>query len=276
MRVPGEARAIGAVSYDENKGVIPRFGIALALALACAMPAAAQSGMSLRLSESRVGDVASGSYVAGDSVRFALDPYGDKYLLRFDGDPEVFVLYADHVALGGRMLRYDSGTNALLVSSFGAMTLYTDSRPSGLPAMRDGDSFPPVLPQLSLPDMQSAAQDEAEHLAYSRQLSLAFTADWGHLANDPGLRAITFDAMQNAARGLDRFAASSAAHAALSQKVDSVKMVEGGKPTISLSGRTLVVTFDAARGYAGRASSRAIARALGKLLSVPVSEEASN
>ena len=253
--------------------MIPKLGIALALALACACPAYAQSAMSQKLSAARVGDVEPGAYVAGDSIRFTLDPYGDKYLLRFDGDGEVFVLYADHVSLGGRMLRYDSGATALLVSSFGAMTLYTDAQPSGLPAVRDGDSAPPALAQLSLPDMQAAAQDEAEHLAYSRQLSLSFAADWSALASDANLRATTFDAMQNAARGLDRFAANPAAHAVLTQKVDSVKLVEaGGKPTIALNGRTLVVTFSANRGFSGRASSRAIARALGKLFSVPFAE----
>jgi len=229
--------------------------------------------MSQKLSAARVGDVEPGTYVAGDQVRFSLDPYGDKYLLRFDGDPEVFVLYTDHVSLGGRMLKYDSGATALLVSSFGAMTLYTDAQPAGLPAVREGDSLPPSLAQLSLSDMQAAAQDEAEHLGYSRQLSLSFVADWAALGSDAKLRAVTFDAMQNVARGLDMFAASSAAHAALTQKVDSVKLVEaGGKPTISLNGRTLLVTFSASRGYAGRASSHAIARALGKLFSVPFAE----
>ena len=68
--------------------------------------------MSQKLSAARVGDVEPGTYVAGDQVRFSLDPYGDKYLLRFDGDPEVFVLYTDHVSLGGRMLKYDSGATA--------------------------------------------------------------------------------------------------------------------------------------------------------------------
>ncbi len=253
--------------------MIPRFGIALALALACASPAFAQSGMSQKLSAARVGDVEPGAYVAGDSVRFELDPYGEKYLLRLDGDPEVYVLYPDHVSLGGRLLKYDSGATAILVSSFGAMTLYTDAQPGGLPAVRDGDSIPPSLEQLSLSDMQAGAQDEAQHLAYSRQLSLGFSADWGALASDPNLRAITFDAMQNVARGLDRFAASPPAHAALTQKIDAVKLVEaGGKPTIALNGRVLTVTFNASRGYEGRASSHAIARALGRLLSVPFAE----
>ena len=258
---------------------MPRFGFALclALALACSAPGASlaqgDSLLSQRLSADRIGGVEPGTYTAADRIHFTLDSYGDKFLLRFDDSPEIYVLYEDHVSLGGRELKYDSGRPALLISSFGGMTLYTDDDPSGLPVVRDGDSDPPSLVQLSLPDMESAAQDESEHLAYADQISLNFTADWNALAGDANLRALGFDAMQNAARGLGRFAQSTQAHAALAGKITAVKIVPaGGKPTIAISGKTLVVTFNGTEGYAGRASSRAIARALGKLLSVPVSE----
>ena len=39
--------------------------------------------MSARLSAEKVGDVETGSYSAGDKLDFTLEPYGDKYLLRF-------------------------------------------------------------------------------------------------------------------------------------------------------------------------------------------------
>jgi hypothetical protein len=245
-----------------------RFGIALAALLALAGGAAAQNPLSEKLSEQRIGDIEPGTYSAGEDIHFAIDPYGDKYLLRFAGDTEIFVLYTDHASLGARELKYDSGETALMVSGFGSVTLYTDSNPSGLPAQRDGDSFPPTITAISLPDMQEAAQDEAEHLAYVRRINLAFDADWGSLAGDPNLRALAFDAMQNAARGLERFAAWPNGRSALNEKVATVKLVQSGKPTIALNGKTLAVTFTPSRGYAGRASSRAIARALGKLFSI--------
>ena len=136
---------------------------------------------------------------------FTLDAYGDKYLIRFAGDPEVYVLYADHAPLGGRALKYDSGAMVIRVAGWGGVTLYTDAAPGGVPAERTGDSLPPSPGQISLFDMQNAAEDEAEHLAYSRRIHLTFTADWNALAGDTRMRALCFDAMENAARGIDRF-----------------------------------------------------------------------
>lgn len=247
---------------------MPRIGIALLLCASLAGAALAQDEMSTRLSRERVGDIVAGSYAAG-SLDFTLDHYQDKYILRFAGDPEVYVLYADHAPLGGRALKYDSGATAIRVAGWGGMTLYTDTAPGGVPAERTGDTLPPSLGMISLSDMQNAAEDEAEHLAYSRAVRLNFTADWSALAGDSRLRALCFDAMENAARGIDRFVIRPQARAAFIKKIEGVRMALGTKPLMFLSGKTLNVTFDAQHGYAGRASSRGIARALGQLLSVP-------
>jgi hypothetical protein len=48
-----------------------------------------------------------------------------------------------------------------------------------------------------------------------------------------------------------------------------VHLATGGRPTIALVGRTLMVTFVPSKGYAGRASSHGIARALGTLFAIP-------
>jgi len=223
-----------------------------------------------RMSMERIGDIRPGSYSAGDTYKFTLNHYLDRYLLRFANDPEIYVLYADHGSLGGRVLRYDSGTTALQVSGWGAITLYTDAEPSGIPAERTGDSTLPTVTQVSLAQVQAAAGDEAKHLAYARRVRVTFTADWPALAGDPDLRAFAFDAMQNAARGIERFAARAAARAALAARVDSVLMVTAGRPTIEMHGRTLNVAFNPEQGFAGRASSRGIARGLGQMFSVPV------
>jgi hypothetical protein len=225
--------------------------------------------MSTRLNHEQVGDIQTGTYAAGHAT-FTLDTYGDKYLIRFAGDPEIYVLYADHAPLGGRALKYDSGTVVIRVAGWGGMTLYTDAASEGVPAERAGDTLPPSLGLISLSDMQNAAEDEAEHLAYSRRIHLNFTADWNALAGDAKLRAICFDAMENAARGIDRFLNTPKAHDAFAKRIDQVRMGLGTKPLMFLSGKTLNITFNAQAGYVGRASSRGIARALGQLLSVAV------
>jgi len=213
-------------------------------------------------------DIAPGTYQAGDNVRFSLDRYQQQFLLRFAGQPEVFVLYANFGSLGGRVLLYDSGAVALQVGSWGGMTLYTDDHPEGLPTSRVGDSAPPVLAQISLQQMQNAADDEAAHLSYVRGLHLSFVADQNAVA-DNGVRALAFDAMENAARGIDRFTANPNARGVFGQRVASVRMQTSEKPTIRITDKVLYVTFNPRTGYLGRASSRAIATALGKVFGIP-------
>lgn len=257
----------GRSGATRNMNAMPRIGTALVLCVLLAGPAVAQDQMNSRLSQEHVGDINPGSYSAS-GISFTLDRVGDKFVLRFAGDPEVYVLYTDRASMGGRILKFDSGQTVIRVSGWGALTLYTDAAPGGVPAERTGDSLSPSLGMISLSEMQTAAEDEAEHLAYSRRIHLNFTADWNALAGDARLRALCFDALENTARGIDRFVISAPARAAFSKKIDQVRMALGTKPIMFLSGKTLNVTFNAQSGYAGRASSHGITRALGQLLSV--------
>jgi hypothetical protein len=265
----GERLAGARAEWDhETMRAMSAVRTALLLCTLFAGTAHAQDQMSARLSEERVGDVEPGTYSAGPTT-FTLDRYGDKFIIRFAGDSEIYVLYTDRASLGGRTLKFDSGALVLRVAGWGGMTLYTDSDPGGVPAERTGDSLLPSLNFISLQEMQSVAEDEAEHLAYSRRVHLNFTADWNALAGDARLRAVCFDALQNTVRGIDRFVLNEKARAAFTRKIDQVRLALGTKPIMFLSGRTLNVTFNAQTGYVGRASSRGIARALGQLLSVP-------
>jgi hypothetical protein len=253
---------------------MPKSGIAFVLAVvllsASAVTVQGQESLGARLMMDRIGDIQTGAFSAGDdNVRFALTRYAEKYLLRVDGDPEIYVLYADQGSLGGRTLKFDSGGTAIAISGWGGMTIYTDAQPGGLPTDHTGEAVVPVLAAVPLAAVQEAARDEGAHLTYVRGLRLRFDADWAALAADAALRAITFDALQNAARGIERFASSARGRAAVAAKMDCVHMTAGGRPTIALQGKTLVVTYVPGRGFAGRASSHGIARALGQLLAVP-------
>ena len=193
---------------------------ALIAILSCSAAAEAQDDVGTRMSLERIGDIRPGTYTADEQIKFTLNHYLDRYLLRFANDPEVFVLYADHGSLGGRVLRYNSGTTALQVSGWGAITLYTDAEPSGLPAERTGDSAMPIATQVTLAQVQAAADDESRHLEYALHVRLSFDADWPALAGNSDMRAFAFDALQNAARGIERFAARAAARAALAARVE--------------------------------------------------------
>ncbi len=225
--------------------------------------------MAARLSAERVGGVAAGDYSAADDTNFTILPYGDKYLLRFDDSPENFVLYGDRVALGGRELKYDTGTLALKVSVWGGVTLYTHQAPGGLPATRNGDASAAPQVTVTAANLTAALADEESHIAYVQQLKLRFSADASILKNNEDVLATAFDALVNSEMGIERVIATPAGRSAFTHRFDQVRIVEGDKPTIAISGRTLLVSFSPSAGMAGRASSRAIAFSLGKMLSLP-------
>ena len=248
---------------------IRAFAVLIGVILACVFATQARAQSLSRLQQQHFGDIQPGIYEAGN-YRFMLDHYQNEFLMRFQGQPEVYVLYADYGSLGGRVLKYDSGSIAIQVAGWGGMTVYTDDHPDGLPTSRVGDSTPPQLPQITLQQMQSAADDESSHLAYVRGLHVSFFADWNAVAVDSNLRALAFDTMENAARGLDRFTANPAARALLAQRINAVRIQTANKPYIKITDKVLIVTFNPHDGYFGRASSRAIAFALGKLFGIPI------
>lgn len=245
--------------------------LAIISALCFASLAHAQDnlGAKLQADANAMGNIRPGAYLAGDTIKFLLDRYGNKFLLRFSGDPEIYVLYSDRASLGGRVLKYDTGATVISIAGWGGMTIYTDPHPEGLPAARTGDSSSPSLPPVSLPDAQNATSDEGQHLSYAHKSRIAVTADWNDIAHNAQDRAQAFDAMQNTVRGMDRFSALSQQGRAALMRIDTLKItLTGGRPTATINGKTLIVTYNKDQGFAGRASSRAIARALGLLLRV--------
>lgn len=226
--------------------------------------------MAARLSAERVSDVAAGTYSADDDITFTLLPYGDKYLLRFAGSPENFVLYGDRVALGGRELKYDTGAVALKISVWGGITLYTRATPGGIPATRTGDAAPPETLEVPAASLTTALKDEESHVAYTEHLKLRFSADPSILKGGDQARAYAFDTLVNSTMGIEQLLALPSGRAEFTRRFDAVRIVEGDKPTIAISGRTLLVSYVPSSGAAGRASSRAIAYALGKMLGVAV------
>jgi hypothetical protein len=225
--------------------------------------------MASRLAVERVGVIQSGTYQAGDEIRFTLTRLNDNFLLRFDGAPEVYVLYVTQGSMGGRVLKYDFDRTALRVSGWGGMTIYTQKDPGGIPATRTGDATAPQLQPVSLADMIDTARKDSARIALTHHIQLDFDTNWNRLSSDARLRALCFDAMENAARGIERFAANAAGHRALAHHVKTVLIRTSGKPTIALDHSTLTVTYDPATGYVGRASSRAIASALHRLFRLP-------
>ena len=251
-------------------------GLRLAFAGACllvgtSLACAGDSDTSLqaRLSSDRLGHVESGTYSAGEKIQFELGTVGTIYLLRGGGSPEVFVLTPESAPMGSRVLRYDSGETALQVSGWGGVTIYTDSHPEGLPAVRTGTAPAFSVSAVSQEDVRAAADDLADSIAQTRRMSLAFSVDWSGLPDTSFARARALDAMENIARGIERLGRSLHSRQTLSHRISEVLIARGGTPAVKLSGRILLITFNPDTGYEGRASSRAIASALATLLGMP-------
>ena len=256
---------------------MPKRGIAILFCAALlGVPAGdVRAEVNSRLQQEHFGMIVPGDYQAGDNLHFSLtrdlsNHYDNVFLMHIAGQPEVYVLYADYASLGGRVLKFDSGATAIQVAGWGNMTIYTDDKPDGLPAVRMGDAQPPSPTPVSLTQIQSAVNDEAEHLSYSRGVHVSYSADWNTLAGDPGQRALAFDTLENAARGIDRFTADAAARAVFQQKLNAISIQTSDKPVIRVVGKTLIVTYNPHQGYVGRASSRAISYAMGKMFGVPL------
>jgi len=128
--------------------------------------------------------------------------------------------------------------------------------------------MPPQTEIVSLNDMQAFMQDDEARLSSVRELKISFSVDFNALANDANARARTFEAMQNATEGIDRFATRDRTRNAVAQKICCVRLVAAKAPDIRLVGKTLVVFVAAARGFAGRPSSQAVQSSLARLLGV--------
>jgi hypothetical protein len=241
---------------------------ALSLALMGVAPAFADESLSAKLESRRLGAIDPGTYQAGDNVIFSLARWNDKYLLRFNGDPEIYVLYPASTTMGGRILKYDTSATAISVSGWGGITVYTDAKPDGLPAVR-ADDHDPMVPKpqpVKFQELRHAASDESAHLSYVRNVNVAFTADWDRLSQHPGSWAQAFEVIENAGRGIEKFTAKPRNRERLIRHLQTVRFQDGMRPAIAINGKTLLVTFDASKAYAGRPSSRAIEHALGHML----------
>jgi hypothetical protein len=147
----------------------------------------------------------------------------------------------DRASLGAKVLKYEHGTTAIRVSVWGGVTLYTQDAPKACrPPIRTPPHLRPPL-EISAAELQTAINDEAATSPMSRTLRSNFRQIlpcW-HRTGDPRTR---FRCLTNAAVGLSASGLQSFARQVLTKRVNSVKVAEGGKPTVR-SRADLLVSF---------------------------------
>lgn len=184
---------------------------------------------------------------------FVLDRTGEPPLLQFQSAFEVFALDRVPASRGDEILRTDTGVDLVRITTRGAVTLYPNDKPTGLPATRLGPADP--LPSLvdSRPDIVEAFRQLS-----IRSGGLDVEAPVAN-ASEPESNALVADAARLTAEGLRAAAeADSAADSALAR----ILFIFGARAGAYVEDGALVIQLDPERGYAGRPSSLLIAEAI--------------
>ena len=192
----------------------------------------------------------------GDS--FVLDRLGrDEALFRFEGAGEVWALKGVAGPHGDMIFKNDVGEPVMRATRFGGVTLFTASRPEGVPAALEGGAValhanPPIGPQALLAALAQASVRASRAVGRSVLFDapdVAARADW-----------LFADAAQMAADAFARTAATG--RRALAARFSTVRLLPGPRPDVALDGAVVRITVDPDRGVAGRPSSRRIQMSL--------------
>jgi hypothetical protein len=208
-------------------------------------------------------------YAVAPGVAFTFDRSDGEAeaLLRFDGNPEVWVLEPSPGPGGVTIYRNDVGDPVLRVTRLGGVTLFTPQIPEGIPAALVGDAAdllpPPILP------LDSFAQRGAQG-AYRASLAIQQSLGVEHRItfSTPNLVPLPWtpqfvDAFNVAADAIVRLGREHRSKAFLA-RLEGVQFVAGQKPDVSVKGAMLMITLVPAKGFAGRPSSDRIIKAVPK------------
>jgi hypothetical protein len=198
-------------------------------------------------------------YQTDEGGVFVLDRSSPKTLLKFENDPEIWVLERQRGPHGDWIYRNDLGEEMLRATNLGGFTIFTARRPEGSAAAFDGVSPPlrigPVSPFQLKDDFY---QDSIRASRYARHV-IGF--ETGKDADLPSSAALA-DAAAVASQAIVDVASRPNGRLILS-RIDDVVITQGGKPNAALQKNRLIVTIVPKQGVAGRPSSRRIERAAG-------------
>jgi len=179
-------------------------------------------------------------------------------LLKFDGDPEVWVLHPSPGPGGATIYRDDAGGEVLRITRLGGVTLFSPDDPAGVPVAMLGEADelvpgPPAIPPGAL--FQREIQASARSSRAAGRL-ITFEAPFV----TPSSSALYVDAFAVTADAIVRLGRRKDARTFLT-KLDKVLFLTGDKPDVSVSGATMTVTLAPAKGIAGRPSSDRLVKA---------------
>lgn len=240
-----------------------RFFLIGAVGLSAAMIAAVAAGAPTSLHEAFMGghlsDKAIGRYQTDEGGVFILDRSAPKPLLKFEDDPEIWVLNTASGPHGDVIYRNDLGEEMLRATNLGGLTVFTVRRPAGSAAAFDGPTQPLHIGPIGPVQLRDAFYQASFRASRFARHEIAF--ETGNDA-EPRTSAAYADTAQVASEAIVDIAALPNGRLLLT-RFNDVVITQGGKPNAVLQKGKLIVTIVAKDGVFGRPSSRRIARAVG-------------
>ncbi len=198
-------------------------------------------------------------YQTDEGGIFILDRSSPKTLLKFENDPEIWVLDRTRGPHGDWIYRNDLGEEMLRATTLGGLTVFTVRRPEGSAAAFDGVSAPLHVGVIGAGALERQFYQESVRVSRFSRHIIGF--ETGKDA-DPATSGAIADAAQIASEAIVDVAARPNGRLILS-RINDVVITEGGKPNAALQKDRLIVTIVPKDGVAGRPSSRRIERAAG-------------
>src|SRR5579872_3553499 len=215
-----------------------------AATLATYAPAAPAAPLSLR--EALMGERASGGrsgppvigrYETDEGADFVLDRSTPKPLLKFEDNPEIWVLQPAPGPRGDTIYRNDLGEPMLRATRIGGMTVFTDRRPDGSPAALLGPSPPLRVGQLSPQALFNRFYQASIRASRAAQHQVGFVT---REDAEPATSALLADAVMLTSQALVDVAAQPGGKALLA-RVDQVVVGQGPRPSVTLLHGVLTV-----------------------------------
>jgi len=198
-------------------------------------------------------------YQTDEGGVFVLDRSAPKPLMKFEDDPEIWVLEPSPGPRGDIIYRNDLGEEMLRATSLGGMTVFTDKRPAGSAAALDGASAPLRVAALSPAGLFARFYQASVRASRAAQHQIGFET---REDAEPATAAYIADAALIASQAMIDMAARPKGKALLARIADVI-VAQGSRPSAALQKGVLIVTIVPAQGVFGRPSSRRIEHAAG-------------
>ena len=210
----------------------------------------------------------SGEFAVPGVARYEVDPgeaftfdrlTGGEALLKFDNDPEIWVLTSTAGPRGDVIYKNDTGAPVVRATRLGGLTLFTPNRPDGMAAAFLGQAPPPRASHVIGPEgLQLIAIQASERASRAAQHLVEFDAP----DVNPASEMVFADAFFVTAQAFVHVSQRGRSGLQTLSRVVDVRFLSGPGPSALVRGPMVEITVAPQLGVAGRPSSQRIAEVI--------------